>query len=182
MNAAGFLKTLVGLLDTSRIPYMLTGSFASTFHGVPRATQDIDLVVELTDESLGALLSALPEDRFYVSEGAAREALLSRRQFNIIDMETGWKADLIVRKDRPFSVCEFQRREMATLLEMEIWITTAEDTILAKLEWAMRSGSERQLADAGGVVQVRGKDLDTAYIERWARKLGVQDLWERVSR
>jgi hypothetical protein len=87
MNVAAFLRTLVEILDTSRIPYMLTGSFASTFHGVPRATQDIDLVVELTDASLGALLSALPEDRFYVSEDAAREALLSRRQFNVIDME-----------------------------------------------------------------------------------------------
>lgn len=180
MSAAGFLHTLVELLDASQINYMVAGSFASTYHGKPRTTQDIDIVVELQEGSLTTLLASLPEDQFYVSPEAARDALRWRRQFNIIDIGTGWKADLIVRKDRTFSRSEFGRRVAATILGIDTWIATPEDTLLAKLEWAKRSGSEKQLEDAGGIVEIVGDLLDTGYIDRWAPELGVASLWDEI--
>ena len=98
----------------------------------------------------------------------------------MIDLRTGWKADLIVRKRRGFSREEFQRRERVDLLGVPVWVASAEDTILSKLEWAEASASERQVRDAQGIVDVRGDALDVAYLRRWATELGLTDRLERL--
>ena len=159
---------------------MLAGSFASTFHGEPRTTQDIDLVIDPGRPALDAFVESLDPDAFYVSAEAADEAWRRRGQFNLVLLDSGWKVDLILRKDRPFSHSEFGRRESVDLGGVEVFIATAEDTILAKLEWAKEGESERQLRDVRGVLRMRDTDLDLAYIERWARELGVSALWDRV--
>lgn len=130
--------------------------------------------------TLGAFLASLPPDAYYVSEDAARDALRRRGMFNVIDMASGWKADLVVRKARPFSVTEFARRTPTRMLDVDVFIATPEDTILAKLEWAAESASERQLRDVAGVVSVRRGELDEAYIEHWAAELGVLAAWRKV--
>ena len=99
----------------------------------------------------------------------------------MIDMESGWKIDFIVRKSRPFSVEEFERRREAELLGTTVYIASAEDVILSKLEWAKMAGSERQIADAAGVLRTQGTDLDVEYVKRWVAVLGVQSEWERAS-
>ena len=90
---------------------------------------------------------------------------------NVIDTETGWKASLIIRKDRAFSREEFRRRQQAVIGNVELFVATAEDTVLAKLEWRSRSGSEQQLRDV--VAILAGRDLDTDYLRRWATELGI---------
>lgn len=174
-----FLARLVVVLDDSKIPYMLTGSFASTFHGTPRATQDLDLVIDADEERLAVLLGSLEPSEYYFSDEAARQALRRRGQFNIIDMASGWKADLILRKDREFSREEFRRRMSGRILETTVAIATAEDTVIAKLEWAARGHSERQLRDVAGILETV-KDLDTQYIENWVKRLGLGDWWDRA--
>lgn len=159
---------------------MLAGSFASTLHGVPRSTQDIDMVVDPTPVTLAALLGGLPRDRYYVSDEAARDALARRSQFNVIDLASAWKIDLIVRRDRAFSIAEFARRQPTEILGMRVFAATAEDTIIAKLEWAKLGESERQLRDVAGVIAMSGATLDLAYLGRWIAELGVADLWERA--
>jgi len=182
MGAGDFLRRLTGILERAGVPYMLSGSMASALHGDPRATQDIDLVVEIAPPTLSALLRALPESDYYVSADAARDAVRLRGQFNVIDMETGWKADLIVRKERAFSRAEFERRHPADVLGVTVYVASPEDVILSKLEWARRGGgSERQLRDVRGVVAAQGKELNRKYIERWIGVLGVAELWESVS-
>ncbi len=109
MSAAGLLRTVVTALDDAGIRHMLVGSFASMSHGAPRATQDIDMVIDPTPEALDRFAASFDPDRYYVSP-SAQEALTSRDQFNIIDFTTAWKVDLIIRKDRPFSLSEFARR------------------------------------------------------------------------
>ena len=103
-----------------------------------------------------------------------------RSMFNVIDLSTGWKVDLIVRKPRPFSVEEFRRRLPARLLGVDVCVATPEDTILTKLEWAAMSGSDRQLRDVAGVLAVKRGELDIPYIELWAVELGVLELWRKV--
>jgi hypothetical protein len=104
--------------------------------------------------------------------------LANRTQFNAIGPDAS-KVDFIVRRDRPFSVEEFGRRERADLLGTPGFVTTAEDLVLAKLEWASVSGSERQLRDVAGILAIADA-LDTAYIDRWAGTLGVADAWRAV--
>ncbi len=161
---------------------MVAGSFASTFHGLPRTTQDIDLVIDPDVGSLDLLLKQLPEDLYYVDCDTAREALRDRTQFNIIDMATGWKMDCIIRKNRAFSISELERKESVELLGVQINISSPEDTIISKLEWAKLGGSERQLRDVQGIVDVRGAQLDLNYIERWVDELELGHQWGQIDR
>jgi hypothetical protein len=174
------LARIVAALDAAGIPHMVAGSLASTFHGEPRTTQDIDIVIDPTRETLDRLVRSLDPAAFYVSAKAAEEALRRRGLFNVIDLASGWKVDLIVRQDRPFSHSEFGRRAAGRILGVDLFVATAEDTILAKLEWARLGESERQLRDVVGVIEVCGDALDRAYIARWTRELGVEALWERA--
>lgn len=159
---------------------MVAGSLASSYHGDPRTTHDIDLVILPSKQALDRFVRDLDVTQFYVSPEAAEEAWRRSGQFNVVDLESGWKTDLILCKDRPFSRSEFERRELGRVFGTSVFIATAEDTILAKLEWALFGESERQLRDVVGVLEMSGSELDRDYIERWARELHVEVLWRRV--
>jgi acetolactate synthase regulatory subunit len=178
------LAKVVRSLEALSIAYMVTGSVASSHHGRPRMTHDVDIVIDPSPEGLARLVGELVSSGFYVDAGRARDAMWLRRQFNAIEMQTAVKIDLIVRKDRPFSLEELRRRQPADLPGgMRVTLATPEDTILSKLEWARKGGgSEKQLADVAGVLDVHAGVLDRAYIDRWARELGVLDLWQRVAK
>jgi hypothetical protein len=174
------LGTIIAELDRAAIPHMLAGSFASTFHGEPRTTHDVNLEGDPSRESLLRFVSGLDRSRFYVSPEAAREAWQARGQFNVVLLESGWKVDLILRKNRPFSREEFARRRAAVIAGVDVFVATAEDTILAKLEWARAGESERQLRDVVGILGASGPGLDREYIERWVGALGLEALWTRA--
>lgn len=175
-----FLARIAAALDGAGIPWMLTGSVASTHFGRPRTTHDVDFVIDPDGAALARFVRIVQADDLYADADSAADALRRRRQFNVIDPHSGWKADLIVRKERPFSREEFARRGPARLQGVGVSIATPEDVVLAKLEWSRRGESAQQLEDAAGIVAVWQDRLDVAYIERWARELGVLDLWERV--
>ena len=180
MTLADLVTSIVQRLGRAGIPYMITGSVVSSFHGEPRGTRDVDIVIEPTAEALDWFLSELPSDEFYVDAEAASEALERQTQFNIVEIATGWKVDFVIRKDRAFSRAEFARRQQAELLGTTAFIATAEDMIIAKLEWAAAGHSDRQLHDVASILAVSGRDLDMPYIERWIRELGLAELWGRV--
>jgi hypothetical protein len=173
---------IIGALEQAGIPYMLTGSFAGAYHGVPRATQDIDMVIAPTAEQLAALVDLLPADTYYVDREAALDALRRESQFNVIDLATGWKVDLIVRKSRPFSRSEFARRATVEHGGTKLVIVSAEDLILAKMEWAKRGGSQRQIEDAAGILRTRFAELDTDYLDDWIRELRLEEQWQAAFR
>ena len=180
-GAGDFLARLTAKLAVAGVPNMVVGSFASSFHGIPRSSQDIDLVIDPDGAALRRFLSDLPTADYYADSDTAFDALQRRGQFNVIDMATAWKADLIVRNDRPFSVEEMRRRREGDLLGARVFLASPEDTLISKLEWARQGGgSELQLRDAAGILQLRGSELDVAYIERWVAELQLQDLWLRV--
>ncbi len=173
---------IVDALERAGVAYMITGSVASSFHGAPRATRDLDVVIEPGPDGVDRLVDALQQGGLSVDLEAARRAVKERRQFNAIDSRSGWKVDFLVRKDRPFSMAEFERREPAELVGTTARIASAEDMIIAKLEWAAASDSERQRQDVAAMVEVAGPMLDRAYIERWIDELGLKDAWARVNR
>ena len=175
-----FFDRLIAALERADVPYMVTGSFASSTHGRPRATDDLDIVIAPTADQLRRFIHEFPSDRFYADEQDALEALEQRSQFNIIDFATSWKADLIIRKDREFSRVELGRRRLYTIAGMVVHVATAEDVLIAKLEFARIGQSERQIEDAAGIVRRQGADLDTHYVERWVRELELDEQWRRA--
>lgn len=177
MTLDALLRILAQALNASGTPFMITGSVGAAFHGAARATMDVDAVIDPTRRQLSDLLSRLEDTGLCVSYEAAREALANRTMFNVIDPETGWKADLIVRKDRPFSVEEFARQLPVELLGQRVAVATLEDIILSKLEWATLGGSARQLEDVRRLIAIGGDAVDRAYLERWIDPLGVRSAW-----
>jgi len=177
VTSTDVLRRIVARLDAAAIPFMLTGSFANAVHGAPRATQDIDFVIDADEARVRAFVRSLPPTQYYVDEDAAIEALGHESSFNVVDRETGWKIDLIIRKSRPFSVEEFERRQLVDLDGVALAVATPEDTIIAKLEWARASGSARQLEDVASVLRLRGDQLDEQRIRRWVTAFGLTDQW-----
>ena len=181
MTLSELLADAVRRLEDAHIAYMVTGSFASAFHGEPRATRDLDIVIEPGMETLAALVDGLLADGFYVDRDAAFIALGERTQFNAIGPDAT-KVDFIIRKDRPFSHEEFERRLPADLLGTPAFIASVEDMIIAKLEWSLPFDSERQLRDVVSMLAVSGDSVDRRYIDRWVRALGLEEAWRRVTR
>jgi hypothetical protein len=122
----------------------------------------------------------LPPEDFYYDAQAAQTALRRRSQFNLLDHATGWKVHCIIRKNRPFSRAEFERRQFLELDGVRLAVATAEDVVLAKLEWARLGGSRRQLEDATEVLVARAGAIDLDWIERWVPELGVAEEWAEV--
>lgn len=175
------LAGIVARLAAAGIPAMIVGSVAGILHGRARTTMDVDLVIAPSVEQLRAFVRAMPPEEFYCDEDVALEALRATTQFKVIDQDTGWKFDLIIRKARPFSREEFSRRRTIRAFGTDLDVATIEDTILAKLEWSgAAGGSERQLDDVRELIRLAGTELDRAYIERWVDELGVRESWDAL--
>ena len=174
-----FLGKLIKALDSCGIAYMLSGSMCSGFHGQPRATNDADIVLDPTKDQLLDFIGSLGPD-YYVSREAAVASLENNSMFNIIDIQAGWKADLIIKKNRDYSEQEFSRRQDANFMGMDMCIVSPEDSVLSKLEWSKGRESQTQLEDALGVLIVQWDRLDFEYLRGWAKKLKVEDSLEEL--
>lgn len=166
-------------LDRSATPFMLAGSVASGYYSAPRTTNDLDVVIDPTAEQLERFLALMAGHEWYLDPGAARRALQTRDMFAVIDTSSGWKVDLIVRKQRRFSEVELSRRVPVDFLGVQAYVASREDVILSKLEWALIGGSERQLLDVSAIIEVAA-ELDDDYLDEWAVQLGVGELLSRV--
>ena len=173
------LSTIAGILNRLDIPYCVTGGAAVAVWGRPRFTADIDIVVELEVESLAPLARALREAlgaNAYIDEAMMAKEQARRGEFNIIQPESGLKADFFVMDGRD----AYKRQQLTRTVRKDIAGTSVaflspEDLILQKLLWYHESESTRHLEDAGSIVVIQGDALDRSYLAQWAEKLGVAD-------
>ncbi len=176
---------VVDVFEELKVPYHVGGSLASSVHGVPRQTNDLDLVAELSPAAAAVLVLRL-QDRFYIDAAMIRRAIRSRSSFNLVHLATGFKIDVFVRGDAAFDRMELRRHGAHRLgdLPRDLMVKSAEDTVLRKLEWYRRGNevSDRQWNDILGVIRTQGKLLDRDYLRKWAAELGVEDLLERALR
>lgn len=178
------LLLVVEVLERLHIPYLVGGSMASALYGVARSTLDADMVADIREEQVGALVTALGK-AFYADDEMIRGAIQRRSSFNLIHLQTMFKVDVFIRKERPFDRAQFKRRIEQILVadpEQKAFMCSAEDIVLAKLEW-YRLGNEisdRQWRDILGVLKVQAGTLDIDYLRKWAAELNVADLLERA--
>jgi hypothetical protein len=174
------------ILERLGVPYVTVGSFASSVHGEPRSTDDVDIVADLRPAHVRPLTAALAGE-WYVSDDAVRAAIASGASFNAIHLSTGVKVDLFVVGVDPFDARRVARgRSVRVGSEpgAELQVDTAEYTVLPKLEWFRRGGetSDRQWRDVVGVIRAQGAGLDRQELATWAERLGVLDLLARALR
>jgi len=175
------LRRVLDGFAASEVEYILVGSLASAAYGEPRLTLDIDVVAALTGAKLPRFLSFFPAPEFYVSSDAAAEAVKSKKQFNIIHPASGWKVDIIVKKGDEFDRSRFARkRSIPVFPDRSASVASPEDIIIKKMEYYREGGSEKHLRDITGILRVSGDVLDIPYIEVWADRKGLTEIWRAI--
>lgn len=191
MSAEGGPEPLVAaafaarLLEGLEVSYLIGGSFASSFYGEPRSTNDVDIIADLSPVHVDQLLRrATPE--CYVSEDAARDAVTTGGSFNLVHLSTAVKIDLFVAGSDAFDRERLRQRSPVAIPlqdagELRLFVDTPENTVLRKLEWYRRGGesSERQWRDVVAVLRAMAR-LDEAHLVLWAERLSVTDLLSRA--
>jgi len=174
------LTLVTARLEDAGIAYMVTGSVAVSLYAEPRMTRDVDMVVELQPADTERLVAMFGVE-FSCNADRIRDAIARRTMFNLIHIEAVVKIDVIVRKDSPYREEEFGRRRRAEINAVPMWVVSAEDLILSKLDWARSSRSELQLRDVRNVITAQ-PTLDWPYLDAWAGRLGLVDLLSEVRR
>ena len=169
---------MAATFDELGVAYALGGSMASSLLGEPRSTVDVDMAVRLDPASGSELLDRV-RAAFYVPEDSARTAILTHSSFNLVDTASSLKVDLFVLGDGLLDRMQLERRVLIPVpgAPSGIWVTSAEDLVLRKLDWFRRGGSvsDRQWRDVVGILRVHGDALDRVYLEASARQLDLDD-------
>jgi len=161
-------------LNRTGLAYMLTGSMASNYWGIPRTTHDLDFVVSFQPADVPAIVAAFEQD-YFIQEASVRAASAPPFQFNAIDTRSALKIDFWLLRADAFEQEMFARRISTTLFGTPAWMATAEDVILHKLYWHSLNPSDRQLDDAAGVAAVQ-EGLDVEYLRRWGKRLSLGSM------
>lgn len=184
MEPLEILQGVTSKLEDLNIPYMVGGSFAGSYYGFARNTHDADLIVAMRQDHVDGFVSAFAHE-FYLDRASIEDALRRRASFNIIHLESSFKVDFFLLRDRRYDQESFARRHLTRIdpiLDVEAFLQSAEDTVLAKLEWYRLGGgvSEIQWRDIQGILKTQAGSLGFAYLRRWAQELGVSDLLARA--
>jgi hypothetical protein len=174
---------VIEVLERLGFDYFITGSIAAMYYGEPRFTNDIDVVVRLSEQSVADFCAQFPAPEFYVSEEAAKQAVRTRGQFNVIHPDSGWKVDVIVPSDSPYDHARLSRKQRGSADEGHVaFFAAPEDVILKKMQYYSEGGSEKHIRDIAGILKISGERLDMQYILRWATQLGLASIWETILR
>jgi hypothetical protein len=183
MGLSDLLRYVVGILEEMGLRYFITGSTVTIFYGETRFTNDIDIVVDLTEEHIVDFCRKFPSEDFYISESAAREAVLRKAQFNIIHPASGLKVDVIIPESSAFNESRFVRaRRLHPAQDFEASFASPEDAIIKKMDYYRLGGSEKHLRDIASVLKTSGEQIDRDYITRWAEQLGLGELWSTIQK
>jgi hypothetical protein len=165
------LKRVCGKLESEELEYMVSGSLAVNAYTTPRMTRDIDVVVALKKENVERFVQIFKDD-FYCDPDEIKKEVSRKGMFNLIDNQSGATIDFIVKKDSEYRNLEFGRKQRSNVYGFEIWVVTAEDLVLSKLEWIQVYQSDRQIGDIQHLLDDNA--LDIPYIRKWIEKLRLK--------
>lgn len=174
MDQQELLLRAVEILDQLNIPYMVTGSFAVNFYGIPRTSHDIDFVAQIGAREVHRIAPEFPRN-FYVDPEMIRDAIDNESMFNVIDPISGLKIDFWVLKRDLYDAERFRRRRQQSLFSKMMWLPSPEDVILSKLLWYKEAQTDKHLNDARGVLEMQKISLDLHYLHTWAKKLSLEN-------
>jgi hypothetical protein len=172
---------VIDILEAMGIEYVIWGGVAAITYGEPRFTRDMDVLVRLHYNQVDTLARVLEEDGYYVSVEAIRDAVDRRFYFDTIHIETGIKIDFLVAERDPIHIWAFEHRRVKNFDEFrQAFYMPPESVILTKLQAYRNSGSTRHLDDIEGILRVSGPELDLAYVDREAARIGAFGTWREL--
>lgn len=183
-DQAGLLKKITSFLEINKISYMITGAWSVIYYGRPRASHDIDFVVEINKEDIEKIISAIKQlsDDFLVPIDDIKEAIIRKDMFNVVHLPSMLKLDFWLLTDEPFDRSRFLRRQKVKILNQLMYVSSPEDTIIQKLRWYRESKIEKHLVDAAFVYQIQKENLDKRYFNSWIEKLELGEYLKELSR
>lgn len=164
------LQKISLILEENDISYMLSGSVALGLYTIARTTRDIDIVVELSESDIGKFIKGFHE--FFVDEVGVENEVKRGGMFNLIDKQTAFKIDFILKTSTPYSDEEFSRRKKLSLGGVELWVVSLEDLIIAKLRWIQDFQSDRQMNDIRSLLL--NPNIDWKYLNKWIKSLKLK--------
>lgn len=176
MRPQKLLIKVVKILENLEIPYLISGGIAVSVWGRPRATFDIDIVIEVSKSQILSLVEALRElsEAGYIDKQAAKKALKTKGEFNFIEPDSDLKVDFWVWQDTPFSKNEFKRGVYKKIDGTKICFISPEDLVLRKLQWYKKGQISKHLEDAESILKF--SDIDLEYIKKWAKKQSTLEI------
>jgi hypothetical protein len=164
------LTRITKALDDAEIPFMVSGSMALIVYTVPRMTRDIDIVIELKRDDIERFCAIFKEG-YYIDPLTVQEEVERKGMFNVIDYETGYKVDFMVKKNNFYRETEFERRVKGIVMGCETWLVTLEDLVISKLVWIQELQSDRQISDIKNLLE--NPIVDMPYIRYWCAEMNL---------
>jgi len=175
MTQEEIIRKVVTALEQNEIPYMLTGAVAVSYYGRPRFTHDVDLIIQIQLKDAQRIVR-LFENEFYVALEGIIDALRHSTMFNLVHSETGIKVDCWLLKHKEYDRLSFSRRRKEIVFDQEMYISSPEDLIIAKLDWYKQSDIQKHYEDVIGIFQIQQGKLDIDYIKKWAELFSFLDI------
>jgi len=175
----------VGPLNKLAIPYMVTGSAASMAYGEPRMTLDIDVVVELEKSHVGFLCLAFPQDKFYCPPRdviAVEIERAARGHFNVIHLETGFKADFYTTGKDPLHQWGMARRRHVEMSGEPVMLAPPEYVIVRKLEYFEEGRSQKHLRDIRSMLDISGDLINLQMLMEQIQQHNLQEAWAQAEK
>ena len=183
LEIAQLLTRAISICESLNVPYMIVGSVASMAYGEYRSTNDIDIVIQLKSQDVSALCNAFPEEEYYVSDSAVREAIQYQRMFNVIETQTCYKIDFAISQDSPWGRSQLERRRSTEILPGVVGYTASpEDVIIAKMLYYKEGESEKHLRDIAAMCRVTGDTFDNDYLQTWIQRLRLNPIWDAIQK
>lgn len=179
MTSDEALVAVIDALDHLGLPYMLTGSLASNFHGIPRSTRDADLVVDLPADGVGRLAAALPPE-LVLDRQASFETVTGTTRHVARLRGSVFLVELFQLSDDPHDISRLARRLRVQALGRHVWVAAVDDVVVTKLRWAAGGHRVKDLEDVRNVVAVSGDAIDWGYVRQWCGRHGTEALLDQV--
>jgi hypothetical protein len=169
---------VVDALERLAIPYMLVGSFASNYYGIPRSTKDADFVISISSGSVRSLADLLGGSfRLDPQISFETTTMTTRHAFQVLG--TPFQIEVFLLSDDLHDLERFRRRQSVSLMGRTVVLPTVEDVIITKLRWALGPRS-KDWADARDVIAVQGDRVDWHYVHSWCDLHGTRSLLDEI--
>ena len=186
LDITSFLKLILDTLKAAGVEYLIGGAIAEWAWGEPRATQDLDLVINLPIEAVVRFSKELEKRNMLVPADIILDAMMEDRAdipLNAIHMYSGLKADLYLMRDGDaLRQSAFQRRVLVDYGPPigKVYVHSAEDLILYKLMYLGLSGQPKHARDIAAILRAKKNQLEFGYIEEWVAQLGLGSVWKEL--